>query len=435
MKSGKKNLFEEFPPVTAQQWREKIIADLKGDDYNKLITKTLEGIDIQPFYHRETYSSLPFDYYPASFKIIRPWDFVPSAEQQRRAWKEQVDGQRFPYKGETRPVFAGKKNFIVDLETPSRKAAEELAKEGILFNFNPLTHLLSTGNWYKSEAEDKALALDMAARYPQMFIEIDMSLFRNAGGNIVQQLAFGLAQAREWLAWGGESMAPRIRFKTAVGYHYFFEIAKFKALRYLWKKISGRKRAIIYAVPSLRNKTLFDPYVNMLRTGMEMMAAVLGGADETGNYPYNYIYKSYDENAMRLASNQLLILREEAGMERLRDAGKDAYYIEQIAVELARKALELWKKTEKEGGFLKGIYSGSIQNQINRNAAKEQALFDEGKLILTGTNKYILENEQPPETDKDPFAPPVKKGIIEPLTVRRLAEKAERERLKKNAKP
>jgi len=432
MTSGK-DLFKEFSPVSARQWKEKILADLKGDDYAKLITPTLEGIDIQPFYHRETYSYLPFRFQPGPYRIVRAWEQQPSREQLEAAREHLVELVRFPVGEKMDYAVPEGLETRLELTEPDDNLANFLEKQGYHYGFNPYQHLLSRGEWHRSQETDMQWTLNRLAKDKLMTLEIDTAVFQNAGANITQQIAFALAQANEWLENGGSAVASRMRFGFAVGYHYFFEIAKFKAFRYLWKKLSGRTRTVIYARPSLRNKTLFDPYVNMLRTGMEVMAAVLGGADEIGNIPYNAVYRRNDENAQRLASNQLLILREEARFEQMRHAREGSYYVEQIAVELARNALDLWKKIENAGGFTPALLSGMLHEMVDEIALREQALFDEGKLVLTGTNKYILEDERPPEADKEIFSRPVKGKVIRPFVVRRLSEKIEKERLTKSA--
>jgi len=172
--------------------------------------------------------------------------------------------------------------------------------------------------------------------------------------------------------------------------------------------------------------------VNMLRTGMEMMAAVLGGADETANYPYNYIFKKYDPKAMRLASNQLVLLKQEAKFNKRLSSSEGSYYMESVAVQLAEKALEILKTIENAGGLLQQLYDGTVQRKIEENARKEQQLFDEGKLVLTGTNKYIDKEEKPPAYDKNPFVSDRvgERTLIKKIIPVRLSEKTEKERIK-----
>jgi len=434
MKKNEKFLFGEFPPVSAEEWKEKIIADLKGIPYDTLITKTLEGIEIQPFYHRETYRYIPFSYRPRGFKIVRPLIAPPGEEEITRAKSEKIDILRV--ETDIPPVAKphGKLRLAVTAPQMNESLARQLSDARIDFSFNPLTRLVRTGAWQKSEKDDFRRFMDALNRYPAMQVEIDAAAPQNAGAHIVQQIAFALSQANDLTERVGKAVIPRIRFKTAVGYHYFFEMAKFKALRYLWHKLSKRKRTRIYAEPSLRNKSVLDPYMNMLRTGMESMAAVLGGADEVGNYPYDYLMNGGTSHSRRLASNQLILLKTEAKFQAAAGATEKSYYIEHIAYELARRALELWKEWEKRGNFTRNFLSGTIQSAVRNTAQIEQAWFDEGKLTLTGVNKYPLENEMPSPARIPIPSEDVKERIAEPLRLRRLAEKIELTRFRQNEK-
>ncbi len=430
----KKNkfLFEEFSPVSAKEWKQKIQFDLKGNEYATLITKTLEGIDIKPFYHRDTFVRLPYSYQPGKFKILHEYAQPPSEKDIEFSFKQDVDKVRFIANSKPNvELLSTHSNVEPELRFADKDFMHLLEEKNIGYVFDPLSHLLRSGNWFYNEEKDMALIGEIH-KNSSFSLEIDLSIVQNAGANIVQQIAYGLAHGHYYLERFGKRILPAIRFKFAIGYNYFFEIAKFKAFRYLWKLISEHDaEPLIYAVPSLRNKTLFDPYVNMLRTGMEMMAAVLGGADEIANYPYNYIYKKHDSNAMRLASNQLILLKEEAKFNRMLLAPEGSYYLEEIAVRLAEKSLDLFKQIEKAGGYTKQLYEGVIQRKIHENALKEQKLFDEGKLVLTGTNKFVNPDEKVPGYDKNIYLPGKKyeKTLIKKIIPKRLSEKIEKNRI------
>src|SRR5690606_2264994 len=139
----------------------------------------------------------------------------------------------------------------------------------------------------------------------------------NAGANCVQQLAYTLAHANEYLNRFSVEEIPPLKnslmtVKMAVGGNYFFEIAKLRALRILWAMLAPEyhlpTELHILAVPSKRNKTLYDYNVNMLRTTTECMSAVLGGANAIGNLPYDVLYHKSNEFGERIARNQLLVL-------------------------------------------------------------------------------------------------------------------------------
>ncbi|NPA42538.1 MAG: hypothetical protein GXO27_00705 [Chlorobi bacterium] len=428
-------LFDEFPPVSAEEWKQKILEDLKGEPYETLLTPTLEGITIQPFYHRETARMLDDDYEPGPFVLMREYRFWPGKEEINEAFERDTEKIRIQT-AEALPSDAPRpEDLEIEWTNFSPEEAGKASERGISQVLSPFRSVLARGRWPLENRERTFEAVDRYLQIPGTYLEIDTSLWQNAGAHTVQQIALALHEARFWALKYGEEILPRLRFKWATGYHYFFEIAKYRAFRYLWEEMTGIARPEIYAVPSIRNMTLFDPYVNMLRTGMEMMAAVLGGATRIANYPYNYIYKKFDSKAMRLAANQLLILREEAKFESVRNAFKRAYYPSTIAALMAEKALDLLRRHEEEGDFLQAILSGKWQAEVRETARREQELFDSGKLVLTGTNKYVNENETPPETDRNPFSEFPADADMEPVVPVRLAEKTEKERLAKLSKP
>jgi len=223
---------------------------------------------------------------------------------------------------------------------------------------------------------------------------------------------------------------------VSVGTNYFFEIAKLRALRLLWHTLALEYNCTtsceIIAMPTKRNKTLYDYNTNMLRTTTECMSAILGGANSISNLPYDAIYHKDNEFGERISRNQLLILKHESYFDMVSNASDGSYYIESLTQQLAEKALSLFKDIEKNAGFLKQLKENTIQKKIKEHAKKEQDLFDDENLILLGTNKHP--NEADRMKDNLELYPFVKikprKTLIEPIIEKRLAERLEQERLK-----
>ena len=188
----------------------------------------------------------------------------------------------------------------------------------------------------------------------------------------------------------------------------------------------------IFTKPSLRNKTVYDYNVNMLRTTTECMSAIIGGADTISNLSYDSIYHKSNEFGERIARNQLLILKEEAYLSEAQKFANGAYYIESIEKQFAEKALQLFKQIEKSGGFLKQLKKGTIQKKISDNAKKQQAQFDQNEIILLGTNKLMRENDHMKnELQIYPFLKKTnKRTLIVPILQKRLADQLEQNRLK-----
>ena len=187
----------------------------------------------------------------------------------------------------------------------------------------------------------------------------------------------------------------------------------------------------MFVEPSLRNKSLYDYNSNMLRTTTECMSAILGGSHTVCNLSYDSIFHKSNEFGERIARNQSLILENESSFKNAQLAADGSYYIESLTKEIAQKSLSLFKDIEKNGGFLKQLKLGTIQRKIYESAEKEQQLFDTGKLILVGTNKY--ENPTDKMKGKLELYPFLKtnprKTIIQPIISKRLSENTEQERL------
>jgi methylmalonyl-CoA mutase len=222
---------------------------------------------------------------------------------------------------------------------------------------------------------------------------------------------------------------------VTVGTNYFFEIAKLRALRLLFKTLATEYNhnfdCHINATPTKRNKTLYDYNVNMLRTTTECMSAILGGADAVANLPYDALYHKDNEFGDRISRNQLLILKHESYFDKVNNPADGAYYIETLTVQLAEKALELFKDIERNGGLISQLIDGTIQRKINESGQKEQEFFDSGKEVLLGTNKYPNKNDQMKnDLELYPFVKQnARKTLITPIIEKRLAEKVEQERL------
>jgi methylmalonyl-CoA mutase len=314
-------------------------------------------------------------------------------------------------------------------------AQEKKAK--IYCNLDPIGQLAKEGNWFTTQEKTNFDTLNViAATAPNLSIlSINGGLYQNAGANMVQQIAYSLAHANEYFNRITTINQP-IVFEVSVGTNYFFEIAKLRALRLLFNRIAKEYNhnfdCHIIVSPTKRNKTIYEYNVNMLRTTTECMSAILGGADAIANLPYDALYHKDNEFGDRIARNQLLVLKHESYFDKVNNPADGSYYIESLTSQLAEKALTLFKDIEANGGFLKQLIEGIIKRKIQESADKEQELFDAGKEILLGTNKYP--NKKDLMKDNLELFPFVKikprKTLISPIIESRLAEKVEQERLK-----
>ncbi len=445
-----KSLFDSFDKVSAKEWKQKIQFDLKGADYNEaLIYKSLEGIDIKPFYHAEDISETDLNTtHPQSWKNAQKI-LVSDAS------KGNQDALKAIHKG-AESIFFDIRNEEIDINSLFKSIDKEISifvqtaflSTSFITKLNTfaastdlkihvftdiINNLAETGNWFTSLKEDHQ-SLEEIVKNDALSstISVDLSLYQNAGATMVQQLAYGLAQAYEYLNhFANQKHNPfkntKVMFKVAVGSNYFFEIAKLRALRLLWASLAtefdAADECYIFAYPSLRNKTILDYNVNMLRTTTECMSAILGGADFVQNLPYDEIYNLENDFGTRISINQLLILKNESYFDLVTNPASGSYYIETLTSQLAEKALSLFKNIEEGGGFLAQLKEGTVQRKIKESQQKEQELFDSEKIILTGSNKYQNSEEILPTLQKPVFEPKnVRKTLLEPVIKRRLSE-------------
>jgi len=267
-----------------------------------------------------------------------------------------------------------------------------------------------------------SLTLDTAFLPDYRNILVNGSNFTNSGSGSVQELAFSIAMAAEYLAQltdrgidPGLAVA-RMKFRFGIGSNYFMEIAKLRAARILWSLVTeafglhgnDRARMEIHSVTSDWNKTLYDPYVNMLRTQTEAMSAVLGGTDSLTVNPFDIAFNMPGEFSERIARNQQLLLKEEAYFDKVADPASGSFYIENLTALIADNAWKLFLEIEDSGGFVSSLKCGIIQDKIERSAAERRNDIGRRREILLGTNQYPN-----PEDKTSPVLVPESRSAIE----------------------
>ncbi|MDC7998928.1 methylmalonyl-CoA mutase subunit beta [Gilvibacter sediminis] len=450
------NLFEQFEGVSAKQWKQSIQAGLRGADYNEtLLTSTPEGITIKPFYNAETTpETLSGLNYPENWSVTQAV-FVHDTRVARGLILKSIQGGAEAILLEAASSFDPEALFEgLDLNgislycdfthwdaeflTKFSKAAST-TRAHVHLGVDIIGNLVKTGNWIASNESDHHLMEAAVKAHANSGLSVSVNHYGNAGANAVQELAYALAHTNEYLNHleqaGKLEQDLAINYRWSIGANYFMEIAKFRAFRRLIKELGALYNIQLndthLARPSSRNKTIYDPNVNMLRTTTECMSAVLGGVDAVCNLPYDAVYHKSNEFGERISRNQLLILKNESYFDQVTNAADGAYYIEDLSQQLAQKALELFKQLEASGGFVKALFAGTIQRKIREQAKEAQAAFDSGKKALLGTNLYPNEEEKVSQTvELYPFLKQEsRKTIIEPLIIKRIAESHEKNRL------
>jgi methylmalonyl-CoA mutase len=445
------NLFDHFNSTSPSAWKQKIQVDLKGVDYNEtLLWKTNEGIVVKPFYTKEDSTNTTANSSKFKFNISqsiyindeKTANFIAKNSLEKGANAiEFIAVNKFDYKQllaniDLKNVFLYFRFQFLNTQF-TNEVNDFINSENCYFQVDIINHLAQNGNWFNNLKADHS-ALQTIVSNSKNSIGIDATLYQNAGATIVQQLAYTLAHANEYLNQFGIENASKFHFNFALGSNYFFEIAKIRAFRILWNALlkeyqSPKLEAHIFTQPSTRNKTIYDYNVNMLRTTSECMSAILGGANTVNNLSYDATYHKKNEFGERIARNQLLILQQESYLESANTIANGSYYIESITNQLAEKALRIFKDLEKGGGFLKQLKEGNIHRKITDSANKEQDQFNKNELILLGTNKQPNINDtMKSDIEFYPFlkSNPIK-TLVSPIIKKRLAEAYEKERLAK----
>ncbi|MBU3822646.1 methylmalonyl-CoA mutase subunit beta [Flavobacteriaceae bacterium XHP0103] len=459
-------LFDEFNPVTAKQWKQKIQFDLQGADYNNtLIWKTNEDISVKPFYHADDFEEFPnTSQSKASKWRICQTIYVANVEKSNTIAIKAIENGAESIKFIIPNNSVSIEDLIKNIDTASTEIHFEFqflsekyiknavvipAKSGIHIHTDIIGNLAKSGNWFKNFKDDFN-QFESIIKTANTF-SVDVSLYQNAGANMVQQLAYALAHANEYLNHinnnpllrvifeENSTEKPEVIFNLSVGTNYFFEVAKLRALRILWQTLASEygfnPNCYVYTTPTKRNKTLYDYNTNMLRTTTECMSAILGGSDTVCNLAYDTIFHKVNAFGTRIARNQLLILKYESYFNIVNNPADGAYYIETITNQLAEKSLELFKDIEANGGFLKQLKEGTIQRKIKESADNEQQQFDANNIVLVGTNKYLNKNDLMKDAlELYPFVKTnPRKTLIQPIIEKRLSEHLEQKRLKNEA--
>ncbi|MDJ1008826.1 MAG: methylmalonyl-CoA mutase [Paracoccaceae bacterium] len=253
--------------------------------------------------------------------------------------------------------------------------------------------------------------IEYTADHMPKFNSISISGYhmQEAGANLVQELAFTLADGREYVraaiarGMDVDRFAPRLSFFFAIGMNFFMEAAKLRAARLLWHRVmsdfspKNPRSSMLRTHCQTSGVSLQeqDPYNNVVRTAYEAMAAVLGGTQSLHTNALDEAIALPTEFAARIARNTQLVLQEETGVTNVVDPLAGSYYVESLTAELAEKAWALMEEVEEMGGMTKAVASGMPKLRIEETAAKRQAMIDRGEEVIVGVNKYRKDSEDP----------------------------------------
>lgn len=437
-----------FPPVSTEEWRAKVEADLKGAPFEKkLVWRTNEGFNVQPMYRAEDIKDLKTtDSLPGEFPYVRgthagnDWltrqEIVADSAEAANAvaldvLNKGVTSLGFTVKEATAEEVAA---LLKDIHLPAvevnftccpRKAVElakvlvsYLKEKGVenefkgSIDFNPYRRPLRHGEPFKGDIAAVATELVTEVRdVPGLkVLAVDSVMLEDAGAYIYQELGYALAWGAEWLTMlteadvDADEVARRIKFNMGVSSNYFMEIAKFRAARMLWAQIVKKYevadedcKMTVHAVTSRFNQTLYDAYVNLLRSQTECMSAALAGVDSITVTPFDTPYKKPDDFSERIARNQQFLLKEESHLDKVVDPAGGSYYVETLTVAIAEQAWKVFLAVEEAGGFLAQVNYGSVQKVIRETSEKRHTDVARRKEFLLGTNQFPNINEMAAE--------------------------------------
>ena len=443
MADSKEKLFSDFVAPSAQEWREKIEVDLKGADYQKkMVWKTNEGFSMEPFYRKEDVENLAtVNALPGDFPYVRGNKAADNSWYVRQDIKcgdcakeanakaldvlnRGVDSLGFIVPGEkvnkeyVEALLEGILAECVELnfrtcqchcvelaqilvEYFEAKGYDKASLAGSI-SFDPLEKMVMKGKDTEAKLAVAKTLVETLAAFP-LFRAVAVNAYRltDAGAYSYQDLGYALAWGNEYMAQLTEAGVPaelaaeNIKFNLGINGVYFMEIAKLRAARMLWAHVVGQytdnKEAAkmhVCAYTTTYNQTVFDSYVNMLRSQTEAMSAALGGVESLVVVPFDAPYETPTDFAERIARNQQLLLKDECHFDRMVDVAGGSYFIEQLTKSLSEQAWNLFLSVEEQGGFLAAVKAGAVQAVINDTNAKRHADAGKRKEFLLGTNQF-----------------------------------------------
>ncbi|MCW4452580.1 methylmalonyl-CoA mutase family protein [Kaistella sp. BT6-1-3] len=358
-----------FTKTTLSDWENLVQKQLKTENIYEILSKeNLEGIIVKPFYA----------------SVEKPLENLPKIEESAQLvakYREDLEENVFAFLlNENVENLEEKVLFINNKDLAEHISADEN---------NRCLSLIDIFSEENGELNEQ-LGKELLAKDFERNICIDVAFQQNSGASIVQQLAFALAKTKDLTEFFGAEILNKLVFRFAVGANYFFELAKIRAFKLLFIQLSkefGKNEVpYIFAETSLRNKSKNEPENNLIRSTLELSAAMIGGADAVFSNDFRL------ENATALSEEisfkQQIVLAYESIINVFEDGGNGSYYIENITQQFAENAWKLFLEIENNGGYCENLKAGKIQQMIYEQAVKEQSWVETGKIKLIGINLY-----------------------------------------------
>ncbi len=418
-----KPLFTDFKPVTKQEWIDRVNTDLKGEDFNKkLVWKTLNNIDFQPFYTADDASRfLTHTGENAqaliNYRHVEVTTAEAGNEKALKAIKEGVTGLIFEINDAVsvatllNGVNVNKIAVSFVLQNDAIAFAKEFFKlvEQNLNNYKNLrgfidlgiiSNYVTTGKMASNKFETLENLVKLSKDFPNFkTITVSGTTYLDAGANQVQEVAYTLNSLVYVIEQcldrdiNVQSILNNLHVQLAIGSEYFIEIGKFRAFNSLLHQIAKKYGVFNFkhsltAKTSVWSKSVTDAHTNLLRATTEAMSAILGNVDGVLIDAYDKEFNEASDFSSRIAANIATILKEESYFGKVANPVDGSYYIEEVSTKIAEKALELFKAIEAQSGFLKAFESESIQQQIAEIRQEKIKWISQRRLPMVGVNKY-----------------------------------------------
>ncbi|MDR6998660.1 methylmalonyl-CoA mutase subunit beta [Neobacillus niacini] len=438
---------QSFPSKTKLDWNTKAEESLKGKSVESLQSPTYENIVLKPLYfkgnqktpseypgesdfRRGTY---PLGYVKNDWKVAQRTSFSTINELREKLTSAVSKGQTAISFEISKTLFesdADISSLFMDLAEKYPIAIDSKGMQAFLLSklsganhekisgyigSDPISLFSEEGILSEEYLQAWSETIKAAAEiFPNLrTILINISTYQNNGANAVQELGIAAATGVFYLQQLFESgmeleeILPKMIFQFSIGSNFFMEIAKLRAARIIWSKITeaygagnANRGMEIAAETSTFTKTIYDPHVNLLRAGNEAFAAVIGGIQYLHVGAFDEITGS-NSFSERISRNTQLILKEEAHLKNIIDPAGGSWYIEELTTELAEKAWEFFQQIETNGGILETLQTGWLQNEIAivRNKRMQDSFTRKQSII--GTNVYANLDETVPTVQKE----------------------------------
>ncbi len=355
--------------ITLQDWENLVKKQLKTEDIYPLLEKeNLESVTIKPYYDSVSKPLLNLGKIEENTHLVSTYHDDMDENVFAVLLNENVEDLQ------DKVVFINNKDL-----------AEHISPQDSDQYFS----LIDVFDEDKGDVKEQ-LAKELLAKDFSRNICVDVALHQNAGAAIYQQLAIALAKTKELVEVFGQEVFNKLLFRIAVGRNYFFEISKIRALKLVFNQLSKEyglnEIPYIFAETSLRNKAVNDEENNLIRSTLELAAAMIGGADAV--FTNDFKLKNATPLSEEISFKQQIVLAYESIINVFSDATNGSYYIEDITEQFAKKSWELFLEIEDNGGYLEMLKQGIVQNKIYEQAVEEQKWVKDGRIKLIGVNLY-----------------------------------------------